>query len=280
MIPVPVIEHFLTDIKDGRYDRYMDLSIGTFNLLNPAHRKALGVEEDDRGVVVSSVQTAGVAAGIVKTGDVILSIDGLPVASDGSVELGGERVLMAEVAERKFLGDSVQLSIIRDKQPMELTVKFNSPWPHLIQGTSYDTLPRYVLAAGLLFQPLTRNLVASYQFQNPRINYFFDFFISKELYREHPEVIVLSAILPDPINTYLADFREGIVSQINNRKIKTLDDLAAAFAEKPDFYVVEFLGVNRPLVLERAAVEAAQERIQRRYNVPAAQNLEEKPSAS
>jgi S1-C subfamily serine protease len=280
MIPVPVIEHFLSDIKDGRYDRYMDLSIGTFNLLNPAHRKALGAPEVDRGVVVSSVQTAGVSAGIVKTGDVILAIDGLPVASDGSVELDGERVLMAEVAERKFLGDTVQLSVIRDKQPLELTVKFDRAWPHLIQGTSYDVLPRYVLAAGLLFQPLNRNLVASYQFQNPRINYYFDFFIAKELYREQPEVIVLSAILPDPINTYLAEFREGIVSQINNRKINTLEDLAAAFAEKPDFYVVEFVGVNRPLVLERAAVEAAQERIQRRYNVPAAQNLDETPSAT
>jgi S1-C subfamily serine protease len=84
---VPVIQHFLTDIQDGRYDRYMDLSLGTFNLLNPAHRKALGLGDDDRGVVVSSVASAGVAAGLIKVGDVLLAIDGHVIASDGSVEL-------------------------------------------------------------------------------------------------------------------------------------------------------------------------------------------------
>ena len=35
----------------------------------------------------------------------LLAIDGLDIASDGMVELEGERVLMSEVAERKFLGD-------------------------------------------------------------------------------------------------------------------------------------------------------------------------------
>jgi len=28
-------QHFLTDIQDGKYDRYMDLSIGIANTLNP-----------------------------------------------------------------------------------------------------------------------------------------------------------------------------------------------------------------------------------------------------
>jgi hypothetical protein len=273
MIPTPVIKHFLQDIRDGRYDRYMDLSIGTFNLLNPAHRKALGLPDDDRGVVVSTVAAAGVSAGIVQPGDVLLAIDGHPIASDGFVELEGERVLMAEVAERKFLGDTVKLSIIRDKKPREVSVKFDRAWPYQLQATAYDQQPRYVLFGGLLFQPLSRNLLGSYQFLNPRISYYFDFFIAKELYQERPEVIVLSAILPDPINTYLGDFREGIVDEINEKKVKTLDDVAAAFAEPAEFYVVKFIGVGRPLVLERAAVEKARDRISKRYNVPAQQNL-------
>ena len=37
MIPTPVIKHFLQDIKDGHYDRYMDLSIGTFPTAQPRH---------------------------------------------------------------------------------------------------------------------------------------------------------------------------------------------------------------------------------------------------
>jgi hypothetical protein len=42
----------------------MDLSIGFFNTLNPAMRKALGLTDDDRGVVVTSVHKAGVCYGV------------------------------------------------------------------------------------------------------------------------------------------------------------------------------------------------------------------------
>src|SRR5688572_25713171 len=96
MILTPVVQHFLKDVEDGRYDRYMDLSVGTFNTQNPSMRKALGLPDDDRGVVVTSVASAGVSAGVLQKGDVILAIDGRDVSSDGSVDLDGERVLMAE----------------------------------------------------------------------------------------------------------------------------------------------------------------------------------------
>src|SRR5450432_2012656 len=82
MIPVPVIQRFLKDISDGHYDHYMDLSITTFPLQNPAQRKALGLNDDDRGVMVSNVPSVGCSAGILKVGDVLLSIDGHPIASD------------------------------------------------------------------------------------------------------------------------------------------------------------------------------------------------------
>src|SRR3954453_2118068 len=201
MIPPPVIRHFLKDIEDGHYDRYMDLSIGTFNTLNPAMRKALKLADDDRGVVVTTVSSAGVCAGVLKVGDVILAMSGRAVSSDGSVDLDGERVQMAEVAERKFLGDTLNYTVLRDGKKMELSAKFDKAFPFNIQASPYDVQPTYVLFAGLLFQPLSRNLMQAYRFENPRVEYYFDHFITKEIYKEHPEAIVLSAILPDPINT-------------------------------------------------------------------------------
>ena len=142
-----------------------------------------------------------------------------------------------------------------------------------MQGNRYDEQASYVLFAGLLFQPLSRNLVNAYGFQNPRIDFYFNEYINKELYNERPEVIVLTTILADPLNTFLGEFREQIVDEINGKKIKTLADIAAAFAEQPEFYVVKFVGAGRPLVLERKAVEAARERIKTRYNVTSEQNL-------
>jgi hypothetical protein len=183
------------------------------------------------------------------------------------------------VAERKFLGDKVLLSILRNGTPSELTITFDKAFPFTQQANAYETQPKFVLFAGLLFQPLDRNLLASYRFGSPRIAYLFDNYVSKEIYKDHPELVILSAILPDPINTYLTEFREGVVDEVNGRKIRNLGDLADSLAQKTDFYVIKFLGTGRPLVLDRVAVEGARDRIKSRYNVLAEQNLEATPAS-
>jgi S1-C subfamily serine protease len=273
MIPVPVIERFLKDISTGHYDGYMDLSIATFPLQNPAMRKALGLANDDRGVMVSKVAPEGCSDGVLKEGDVLLSIDGHAIASDGFTVLDGSRVEMAEVVERKFKGDDVKLHIIRDHQEMDVTVKLDAAWPYLMQANTYDVSPRYILYGGLLFQPLSRNFLEAYEIDDLQVRYFYDFFLQDDLYKDHPEIIILSAILPDRINTYLGDYKNGIVDEINGEKVRTLDDLANGLRKPADQYVIKLLGVGRPIVLDRAAVEQARERIDERYNVVKEQNL-------
>src|SRR5207244_1517645 len=131
------------------------LGISYSKLQNPAQRKFLGLRDDDRGVLVNAVVEAGPSANILRPGDVLLTIDNHPIASDGNVELEGERADFQEVVERKFKGDSVKLDIWRDKQLMTLKIEFlKTAWPYLIEGHSYDVRPRYVLYGGLLFQPL------------------------------------------------------------------------------------------------------------------------------
>ncbi len=44
--------------------------------------------------------------------------------------------------------------------------------------------------------------------------------------------------------------------------------------------MIKFIGYGRPLVLERAAVETARERIKQRYNVLAERNLDRAGPAS
>src|SRR5881394_1425223 len=138
MIPTPVMNRFLKDISNGHYDKYVDLGLTPGNLQNPAQRRYFGLPDDDRGVLVSSVIPGGPSDGILRSGDVLLSIDGHPIASDANVEMDGERAQFEEVVERKFKGDSVKFDLLRDKQPMSLTIKLYKPWPYSIQGHSYD----------------------------------------------------------------------------------------------------------------------------------------------
>jgi S1-C subfamily serine protease len=278
MIPTPVIRRFLKDIDDGKYDRYVDLGVTTLKLQNPAQRHFLGLKDDDRGVLVGTVIAAGPSANSLQAGDVLLAIDDHPIASDGTVELEGSRVDMPEVVERKFKGDKVKLDISRNKTPMTVNIELGTVWPYLYLAHGYDVRPRYVVYGGLLFQPLTLDLMEAYQPNDVRIRHFFDYFVIEQLYLEHPEVIILTNILPDPTNTYLSPYRASIVDEINGKKIKKLDDLAAAFAEKTDRHVVRMIGDGPPLVLDPKEVESARERIKTRYNVVSEQNLEEQPS--
>ena len=279
MIPTPVIKRFLQDISNGHYDEYPDLAITYAKLQSPAQRRFLGLKDDDRGVLVSSVVAAGPSDGILYPGDVLLAIDGHPIASDANVELEGERAQFEEVVERKFKGDSVKMDILRNKRPMTVELKLYKPWPYSVQGHSYDVRPRYVLYGGLLFQPLSLDMLEAYRTADLRVRHFFEYFVLDQLYLQHPDVIVLANILPDPINTYLSPYRGGIVDEVNGKKIRTLDELASAFAESPDRLVIRMIGDGPPLVLNRSQVEAARERIKTRYNVLKEQNLEEQPEA-
>jgi S1-C subfamily serine protease len=273
MIPTPVIQRFLKDISSGRYNRYVDLSIQYFKLLNTAERHALGLPDDNTGVVVSSVEKDGSCAGKLQQGDVMLSIDNHPIASDGNVRLDGDSLDLAEVVERKFKGDKVKIGILRNQQPLTVEVELQPNNSYLLQANLHEENPRFVLFGGLVFQPLSRNFMEAYQPDELRVRYYYDFYITDELYEQHPEVIVLSNILADPVNAYLSDFRFQVVDEINGQKIKHLSDVAHAFATSADQYVIKFLGSSRPAVLEKHAVEAAQERIKRNYNVSIEQNL-------
>ncbi|MBL9150897.1 MAG: trypsin-like peptidase domain-containing protein [Verrucomicrobiales bacterium] len=273
MIPVPVVSRFLKDVKDGRYDYYVDLATQTLNVLNPAQRIALGLPNDDIGVMVCEADPAGSAGGVLKTEDVLLSIDGHEIASDGFIEIEGERVNLNEIIERKYAGDTVKLEIWRNRKQETVEVKLDRFIPYLIQANTYDKQPEFVLFAGMQFQPLDRNLMAAHNISDLQVRYFFSYFASEALYKERPQVIVLTAVLPDSANTYLEPYVHKVIDTINGRKIRTLQDVYDALhgdaAEEGhgDFHVIRCLGEGRPLVMERATAKEAHQRIMAKYNV-------------
>lgn len=273
MIPVPVIERFLKDVEDGKYDRYIDLAISYQNLFNPAARRALGLDDNDSGVMVGAVYGGGSSDGILQPGDVLLQIDGYPISSDGSIRLQNGVVPLTEIVERKFRGDKVQLDILRDRKKQTVQVPLDNPWPFTLQSNAYDEKPRFVIYGGLVFQPVDRNFLRDHAPSNQRLNYSFDYFVEDGIYRDREELVVLSNILPDPVNAHADDFRYSLINEINGRKIRTLQDVAEAFAKPQDYYVIRTADVGPPIVLERKAVEAARKNILSRYGVTQEQNL-------
>ena len=272
MIPMPVVKRFLTDVEDGSYDHYVDLAISTLPIQNPAQIKALGLPGGELGVMVTSVEGSGSSSGVLEVGDVLLEIEGSPVLSNGLIEVEGDLVNLNEIVERRFAGDEVMVKVWRDRKEKELTITLKRFLPYLIMAKQYGKRPKYVIYAGLVFQPLDRQLIEAYGIDDEVVAYFFSNFTTDEIYRERPEPVVLTSVLPDAVNTHLREFTHNIVDEVDGRMITCLDDLYHALyhpdEKAGEFAEIKLVEEGRPLVLERERVKVARERILRIYDVP------------
>lgn len=274
MIPTPVISRFLRDLSKGAYTGYTDLSIVYRPLINPASRRALGLAQDDRGVLVTDVLEEGSAEGFLRKGDILLSVEGLPVASNGRVELEGQAMEMEEVVERKLDGEQVSFDLLREGKPLRVTFPLKGTRPFRMQSRAYDEKPRYLLHGGLLFQPLDRNLLEACGGGDLRLRWTFDEYVRKHLYREKPEVVVLSRVLADRVNKDCDGLRTGIVETVNGKAIRRLSDVREALHAGGRFDVITLAGQGAPIVLKHEEALKANPAIMERYSVPSPQYLE------
>ena len=275
MIPTPVVKRFLRDVEDGAYDGFVDLSISYSNLLNPAQRAALGLPDNNLGLLVGTVLPQGSCDGILKAGDVLLKIDGHPIYSDGYVKLDGDLVLMPEVVERKLKGEKVRFTVFRGRKEDEVEVTLKPGRMSESLAIQYDEDPRYVICAGIIFQPMDRNFMMVHKPQNLTARHYFHSYVKDQLYMQRPEPVIISNLLPDPVNTYLRGFRHQLVDTINGRTIRNLNDVHDALGEDVEYHVIKTMGGGRPIVLEQAAVEEAKQRIQDRYGIASVVELAE-----
>jgi len=274
MIPTPVINRFLKDISKGTYTGYTDLSIQYRPLISPSSRAALGLTQPDVGVLVTNVHEMGASFGFLKNEDILLTIDGHPITSDGRVILDGSSVEMPEVVERKFAGEKVSFDLLREGKPMRIEFALTGTWPFHMQSHAYDVKPRYLLHGGLVFQPLDQNFMEASGGNDLRLRRTIGEFVNRHLYLERPEEVVLSRVLADPVNKECDGLRTGLVDSINGKTIRSLDDVKAAFSAPATYDVVTLIGNGVPIVLNRSEVLQAMPRILENYRIPSPENLQ------
>jgi len=277
IIPTPVVRRFLKDIEDGSYDHYVDLGISEFALHNPAMRRALKLPNDGMGVLITNVTPTGSSDGVLEPGDVLLSLNGHEVDSAGMVNIDGEKTNLNEIVERRFAGDVISANFIRDGQRQQAEIELKPlPWSRMY-AIQYGKQPRYVVFAGLVFQPLDTNLFATAKFSDITVRRLYTDYLPKALFQKHRDVVILTRVESDPINSRLSSFTGFALDKINGVEVS---DLAHAHEllhprEAPEFHVIELFGASRPLVIPAAEVEEANQRIARNYGITELVNLEE-----
>ncbi|MDB4408893.1 serine protease [Akkermansiaceae bacterium] len=276
IIPMPVVGRFLKDIKDGSYDHYCDIGLSTFPLFNPAMRKAFNLGPGDRGVLVSSVVPGTQCDGIVKRGDILVSIDGYDIDSAGNIKVGGEFVDMNEVVERKFTGDTVTLIHLRDGKEITSAVTLKTFDASRIYAMKYEVQPRFTVYAGLIFQPLDFNLFASYKFKDISVRRLYDEYVSEGGFLEHEDIVILTRVESDQLTGFMTGFVGMVVKELNGEKVKTLKQLHDGLRaeDAPEFHTITFVGGSRPLVLPSAKAREAHQRIMKQVGISSEAQLD------
>ncbi|MBN2642162.1 MAG: serine protease, partial [Victivallales bacterium] len=122
IIPVPVIKHFLEDIKKNKaYKGFPEFSVMVMPLENPDMRKWLKMKDDDTGVMVVDIPLHEKVKNIFMENDVILEVDGVKIANDGTIPFRDNEVVFYEyLFWEKHIGDICKLKILRDGKVIEL----------------------------------------------------------------------------------------------------------------------------------------------------------------
>ncbi len=273
MIPTEIVRRFLRDVEDGRYDGYPDLGIRTSGLENPAARRKAGMADKESGVRVDAIDPETSSDGVLREGDILIQVDGRPVANDGTVEDGELRIPFGLLADRRQAGEAVRLRVLRDGAHLDLSVTLKGYRPYRRNANAYDVLPRYYVYAGLVFMPLDMEVARTYgedwlaKGDRPLL----DALLNQPL-REPGlllrERVVLLRVLNDPVNEHVAWNRYQVVDRVNGRGIDRLEDVIAAVESNDQpFHVFELAHHRRLCVLDRQTAEAANSEILQRYGV-------------
>jgi S1-C subfamily serine protease len=290
-IPTEVIHHFRVDAATPTYQGFPSLGARAQHLENPAARAAAGMAPGETGVVVDLVFPASAAEGWLTVGDVILAVDGVPVANDGSVSLPPHpalpgdpgatdllRVDLLGLVDRHQIGDRLHLRVLRGGARLDLEVPL-VPWPGQLRfAAQHDRRPRYFVFGGFVFVPLDLEMLRTFGKDwrakaEKVLLYEYDQrpYADPGSWRREP--VVLLRRLDHPVNIGAYWSQNLVVERVNGQEVLDLAHLVALVdACAAPFLVFECAG-NRLVVVDTADARAAGPEILERYGVPMDRNL-------
>jgi S1-C subfamily serine protease len=275
MIPTPVIQHFLTDIKDGKYDGYASLGVLTSTLENDGLREWLRVPEGETGVLILKALPHSSAEGLVRRNDVLHAIDDHQVENDGTVKVDGEFLELAYIVQEKHVGDTLTLKIRRDGKPMDVPVILTKWDVEMPLGTAYGVKPEYLVLGGYVFVPVSANYVARSGWRSDLRYWLTEYYTS--IIEQRPgveELVVLSRVLRHDTTRY-RDYNNAIVNTVNGTAPRDFAEFVSML-DQADRAVLQFEGVNiPPLVLDRKHIEEIQEELLSTFGITESRHVRE-----
>ena len=263
-IPVNILNNFLEDIKDGKYDGSPLLGVEWLELESPSHRRMLGIEDKTGGILIKKVFKNSPFEGVLQKNDVLMKLDNYPVESDGTIEFRkNEKTDFSYVNQQKKYGDNLSYEIIRDKKTKTGQVKLEKKDIKytVVTEVTIETPPSYMVYGGLLFEPLTSNYMAGV------IEKLGSVYDREELYKDYKELVVLVRVLPFDVNLGYTDAVNQIIVKVNGEKYKDFKDFAQKVKNVKSGFIVFENDNGDEIVLDVKEVEEQREALMQNYNI-------------
>lgn len=280
VIPVPVIRHFLEDLEDGVLDGFPSAGFSFQTIRNPAMTERFGVQEEQTGVLVTSLAHESPASKVLETGDVVIRMDGHDVAGDGTVAVQhGTRVSLEHLVSRRQIGESIPLTVIRSGSTLTVRMTLDETFEDLcmVPNRIYDRSPRYCVFAGLVLLPLSLNYLETWgsEWYNYAPEYLLEtYFYSNWRTADRNRIPLLAYALPSEVNTGYQNIRNEIVEEVNGTRVMDFDHLVHLLDTSEEEFLELRTNLGKLLVLDREAAIAENEEILLRYGIPEDRQME------
>ena len=274
MVPAPIIRHFLASVEKGQKKVAIPgLGITTQGIENPFLRQRLGLEKSKTGILVLSVEHGSSAFGTLQQGDVILRIGGHQIANNATIQLLDKyRTRYDVMLGWSAVDDVLELVIARDGK--EQTVKIRlQPVSQLVPRNQYDITPRYFIFGGLVFQPLSRDFLSTWDtWWEKAPKEFLHFYYSGTRKEKRREVIVLSQILAEETNVGYEGFHSESVLELNGVVPVDMTDFVKRLDEAKGLVEIR-TSAQGLIVLDAEIARSANKKILSRYRIGSERSL-------
>lgn len=264
--PSLIINTFLLDTKDGTINGY-DNSDTKVQYLNNDTLKNHYELKGDKGVVVTNLDKN---EHDLRLGDIILSIDNIPIMNDGNIKTPYGVMYYKHALHSKPVGDTLKFTIIRDKKNIDITYTLKQK--HQIVYTEKDKEPRYLIYGGFIFSPLTYNYLLPISSAN--VNFEFYFLENCKTKHIKEAVMMLYETLPHEINTGYKSHGD-IVKSVNGINVVDFAHFVKLIdASNTPLTTIEFVDEDfKKIILDTKKAKESFEEIKAIYGLSADRRL-------
>lgn len=276
VLPAAILKQFAADVEAPPYGGVAVAGMTWTPLVAPSNRKFYGLANDDQGILVLRTIAGSGAAAVLQAGDVILKWDGYVIDSQGYYNDPdfGRLNLVHLISGRRHPGDIVTVTRWRDgkNEEIRLTLDAYNDARSLVPLNIEGVQAEYLVEGGFIFRELTADYLLAYGAQwmvraNPRL---VDTYLTRAQAPAKPgeRIIILTGVLPDPINVGYQEIRDELVTHLNGKPVSSMSDVFAIRDQDGGITRIRLKTLGLDLVLDKALLQEANGRIGRLYSIP------------